>query len=100
MKRQLSKEEVLNLFYPHRNASYFPDILEHMTTAESIVMLIINASEKIIDPEDPEGNDEITLDPPVKRFKALLGPKDPDECRAINEENEKTAATPNAVPSS
>lgn len=43
VKRHLTKEEVLNLFYQHRNASYFPDIVEHMTTAESIVMLIINA---------------------------------------------------------
>jgi len=55
VKRVLTKEEVLNLFFVHRNAPYYPDMLEHMMTSESIVMLLINARETIEDPEDPEG---------------------------------------------
>jgi len=43
----LTREEVFNIFYAHRNASYFPDIVEHMMTSESVIMLLINKSEYI-----------------------------------------------------
>jgi nucleoside diphosphate kinase len=77
-RKILTREEVLNLFYTHRNASYYPDIQEHMMTAESIVMLLVNKVDKIPDPEDPEGLEEIKLDVPVVRWKKLLGDKQPD----------------------
>jgi len=43
----LTREEVLNLFYKHRNASYFQEIEEHLMTAESIVLLLVNAVDSI-----------------------------------------------------
>lgn len=63
-RKILTKEEILNLYYSHRYATYYPDIVEHMMTAESIVMLLVNKSEKIENKEDPTGED-IRLDPPV-----------------------------------
>lgn len=64
------------MFYQHRNASYYPDIQEHMMTAESIVMLLTNKVEKIPN-EDPTMED-IVLDAPVNRWKKLLGDKQPE----------------------
>ena len=81
----LTKEEILNVWHVHRNASYFPDIHEHMTTSESIVMLLINSKDTIEDPEDEEGED-IKLEPPFMRWKQLLGCKDPEEAKS----NEKS----------
>jgi nucleoside diphosphate kinase len=80
VQRILTKEEILNLFYAHRNASYYPDILEHMMTGECIVMLLVNSCDKIENPEDPDG-EEIILEAPVKRWKALIGNKDPEEAK-------------------
>ena len=73
-RKILTKEEILNIFYAHRNASYYPDIQEHMMTAESIVMLLVNKVDKIPNEEDPTG-EEIILEAPVVRWKALLGDK-------------------------
>lgn len=47
-------------------------------TAESIVMLLVNKVDKIPDPSDPEGIEEIKLDVPVTRWKKLLGDKQPE----------------------
>ena len=80
VKKILTNEEVLNLFYVHRNASYYPEIHEHMTTSESIVMLLVNSTDKIENPEDPDG-EEIKLEAPVKRWKALIGHKDPEQAK-------------------
>jgi len=72
----LTKEEILNLFYTHRNASYYPDIQEHMMTAESIVMLLVNKVDRIPN-EDPQLEDTI-LEAPVVRWKKILGDKQPE----------------------
>ena len=53
-KKILSKEEILNLFYPYRNAPFFTDIEEHLMTAESIVLLLINKDDEIFDEEKDE----------------------------------------------
>lgn len=50
MRKIMTKEEVLNLFYKYRNRDYFRDIEEHMMTAESIVLLLINKVDKVYDP--------------------------------------------------
>jgi hypothetical protein len=70
-RKILSAEEVLNLFYQHRNASYYPDIKEHMMTAESIVMLLVNSCETI----ENEDEEDLKLEPPIIRFKQLIGDK-------------------------
>jgi len=41
-RKILSKEEILNIFYPYRQSSFYGDIEEHMQTAESIILLLIN----------------------------------------------------------
>jgi nucleoside diphosphate kinase len=48
-RKILTKEEILNLYYPFRNAHFFPDIQEHLMTAESLVLLLINKVESIYD---------------------------------------------------
>ncbi len=76
----LTKEEILNLFYSHRNASYYADIQEHLMTAESIVLLLTNSRDTI--PAKVDGEDDIKLDNPVVRWKRMIGNKDPDDAKA------------------
>jgi len=76
----LTREEILNLFYSHRNASYYADIQEHLMTAESIVLLLTNSRDTI--PAKVDGEDDIKLDNPVVRWKRMIGHKDPDDAKA------------------
>lgn len=78
-RKILTKEEVLNLFYSYRNAPFYPEIQEHMLTAESVVLLMINKTESIVDEETEE---EIKLESPIVRWKKLLGDKDPAEAKS------------------
>jgi nucleoside diphosphate kinase len=73
----LTKEEILNLYYIHRNASYYQDIQEHLMTAESIIMLLVNKVDSVPNPHDPDG-EEIKLDAPVVRWKQCIGDKLPE----------------------
>jgi nucleoside diphosphate kinase len=57
--KMLTKEEILNLFYQHRNAPFYPDIVEHLMTAESIVLLLTNSKETI--PAKVEGEEDVKL---------------------------------------
>jgi iron complex outermembrane receptor protein len=45
----LSKEEIINLFYNYKNSSFYNDIQEHMMTADSIVLVLINKVDKVWD---------------------------------------------------
>ena len=72
----MSKEEVLNLFYAHRHREFYGEIEEHMVTAESIVLLLINKVDKIYDPVQEL---DVKLESPIVRWKELLGDKSPDE---------------------
>jgi nucleoside diphosphate kinase len=51
-RKILSKEEVLNLFYPYREKEFFSEIEEHMMTAESIILLLINKVETVWSEEE------------------------------------------------
>ena len=84
VKKILTREEILNLFYKHRNASYFPDIQEHLMTAESVVLLLVNDKESV--PAEIEGEEEVKLESPVVRWKKLLGNKNPEEAKTENAE--------------
>ena len=79
MRKILTKEEVLNLFHQYRNAPFFWDIQEHLMTAESEVMLLVNSCETVTDPDTGE---ETKLEPPIVRWKKFIGDKNPDEARA------------------
>lgn len=48
-----------------------------MMTAESIIMLLVNKTEKIPHPSDPDAED-IKLESPVLRWKQLIGDKLPE----------------------
>lgn len=80
MRKILTREEVLNLFFNYRNASFYPDIMEHMMTSESVVLLLTNAKETI--PAETEGEEDIKLESPIVRWKKLIGNKDPAEAKA------------------
>jgi len=48
-RKTLSKEEIINLFYNYKNSSFYNDIQEHMMTADSIVLVLINKVDKVWD---------------------------------------------------
>lgn len=77
----LTKEEVLNLFFQYRNAPFYPDIQEHLMTAESIVLLLTNSKDTI--PAKDEGDEDIKLESPVVRWKKMIGNKDPEEAKLM-----------------
>lgn len=85
VKRILTREEILNLFYTHRNATYFPEIEEHMLTAESVVLLLVN--DKEIVPAQEEGEEDVKLESPVVRWKKLLGNRNPEEAKTETPES-------------
>lgn len=83
-RKVLTREEILNLFYKYRNAPFFPEIQEHLMTAESLVLLIINKVESIFDEEQGE---DVRLEDPIVRFKKLIGDKDPAEAKTAAPES-------------
>lgn len=85
VKKILTREEILNLFYNHRNAHYFPDIEELMMTSESVVLLLVNACESI--PAEDERDEDVKLDSPVLRWKKLLGSRSPEEAKGESAES-------------
>ena len=82
VKKILTREEILNLFYKHRNAPFYADIEEHLMAAESVVLLLVNACESV--PAATEGEEDIKLASPVERWKKLLGNKSPEEAKFEN----------------
>lgn len=80
-KKILAKEEILNLFYPYRNANFFADIQEHLMTAESIVMVLINKVETVFDQAKEE---DVKLESPIVRWKALIGDKNPTDAKTAD----------------
>ena len=85
VKKILTREEILNLFYNHRNAPYFADIEEHMMTSESVVLLLVNACETV--PAEDERDEDVRLENPVIRWKKLLGSRLPEEAKGENAES-------------
>ena len=69
-----TKEEVLNLFYKYRAKDFYGQIEEHMLTADSIVLLLIN---KVDEVWDEELGEDTKLESPITRWKKLIGDKDP-----------------------
>ncbi len=77
-RKVLTKEEVLNLFYPYRNAAYFEAIQEHLLTAESLVFILVNKVESVYDEKKEE---DVKLESPIIRWKKMIGDKDPAEAK-------------------
>ena len=74
----LRNEEILNLFYKYRNMEFYDEIKEHLSAGESKVLLLIN---KVDTKYDEEKEEEVKLDDPIKRWKALIGPSDPETAK-------------------
>ena len=74
-RKILSKEEVLNLFYSYKDKDFFMEIEEHMMTADSIVLLLINKVDQVWDENKQE---DVKLESPIVRWKNLIGNRDPD----------------------
>lgn len=77
-RKILAREEILNLFYPYRNASFFEPIQEHLLTAESLVLILVNKVESVYDESKEE---DVKLESPIIRWKKLIGDKDPAEAK-------------------
>ena len=78
-RKILSKEEILNLFYSYKNKDFYQEIEEHMMTADSIVLLLINKVDTVWSDEKQE---DVKLESPIVRWKELIGNKDPEAARA------------------
>lgn len=77
-RKTLTKEEILNLFYPYRNAIFFEHIQEHLLSAESLVFILVNKVESVYDESKEE---DIKLESPIIRWKKMIGDKDPAEAK-------------------
>jgi len=55
-------------------------------TAESEVLLLVNATNTVLADPNDENSEEVTLESPQVRWKALLGDKNPEEAKAANPE--------------
>jgi len=82
IRKILTREEVLNLFYAYRNAAFYEDIKEHLMTSESEILLLVNESEYILEDPTDEHSEKIKLASPIQRWKQLIGDKDPAEAKA------------------
>ena len=56
----------MNLFYNFKHRDFYPEIEEHMMTAESIILLLINKVEKVYDEKSGE---DVKLESPIVRWK-------------------------------
>ncbi len=77
-KKVLTKEEILNLHYPYRNATFFEHISEHLQSAESLVFILVNKVESVYDEQKEE---DVKLESPIIRWKKMIGDKDPAEAK-------------------
>jgi nucleoside diphosphate kinase len=77
-KKVLTKEEILNLYYPYRNATFYEHIQEHLLSAESLVFILVNKVETVYDEHKEE---DVKLESPIIRWKKMIGDKDPAEAK-------------------
>lgn len=90
----MTRQEVENLFVVHKNKTYFPEILEHMLTGESLILLMINSRESYWDEEKEL---EVREEDPITRWKNLLGNKDPEVAKADEPESFRAKYGINAI---
>lgn len=64
IKRELMKEEVINLFYKHQKKPYFEELLSYILGGECVILLLCHETED-----------------PINKWKKLIGPSDPLEAK-------------------
>jgi len=62
----MCKEEIANLFVNFKHRDFYPELEEHMMTADSIILLLINKVEKVY---DEKAGEEVKLESPIVRWK-------------------------------
>lgn len=67
------------MFHKYKHRDFYPEIEEHMMTAESIVLLLIN---KVDQAWDETRGEEVALESPIVRWKKLIGNKDPETAKS------------------
>lgn len=68
----------MNLFYAYRSKEFYSEIEEHMITAESVVLLLINKVDTVW---SEEAGMDVKLESPIVRWKKLIGDKDPENAK-------------------
>ena len=59
--REPTKQEIQNLFYKHEKADWYREALIYMTCGDCLILLLTHETED-----------------PIKKWKALIGPSDPE----------------------
>ena len=81
------------MFYNYKHKDFYAEIEEHMMTADSIVLLLINKVDSVWNEEKQE---DVKLESPIVRWKELIGNKDPEVAK--NEEPLPSLKEPNPDP--
>lgn len=64
IKRELMKEEAINIFYKHQRKPYFEELLSYLLGGECVILLLCHETED-----------------PITKWKKLIGPSDPVEAK-------------------
>lgn len=64
IKRELMKEEILNIYYKHNKKPYFEELVNYMLGGESVIFLLCHETED-----------------PIAKWKKMIGPSDPVEAK-------------------
>ncbi len=83
LQKQLSKQEIQNIYFKHTKATYFNDILTHMSTGPVAILVLTNKEEFFFD----ENNIKTYYKSPIERWKDMIGDKDPAIAKSEDEES-------------
>jgi len=70
LKKELTKQEVINLYYKHMEKDFFDNMVKYMMNGESIVLLLTCEGEN-----------------PIQKWKQFIGLPDPVEAKKANPES-------------
>ena len=83
LQKQLTKQEIQNLYFKHTKANYFNEILTHMSTGPVAILVLTNKEEFFFD----ENNIKTYYKSPIERWKDMIGDKDPAIAKSEDEES-------------
>ena len=64
LKKELTKQEVINLYYKHTEKDFFDNMVKYLMNGESVILLLTCEE-----------------DDPIKKWKAFIGQPDPVEAK-------------------
>jgi nucleoside diphosphate kinase len=83
LQKQLTQQEIENLYFKHTKANYFNDIVTHMSTGPSAILVLTNKEDFFFD----ENNIKTYYKSPIERWKDMIGDKDPAIAKSEDEES-------------